>query len=280
MVGRQAVLFRAHAFSSGTHRCLGRLVSELGPEFDVWVVGFCRDPEALARFCHARTCVYDQATLSRLPYPAKLAHVRWDRIVGHNDLPVLYFFRSHPEYARYWIVEYDVRYTGNWGDLLADCGRSDAGLLGTTLQRREENPDWANWRSVATGNEEVPSAHWIKGFLPFSAVTPTVLSSIDQRYSRGWTGHCEATWPMIASLENCGIEDIGGAGSFVRTGRQLRYYWNTPLDPHLRPGSFVFRPTFSPGQDDQAWTGREAAAVEWAAVQMLAPNRLVHPVKD
>jgi hypothetical protein len=210
MTARQAILFRAHAVSPGAARCLQRLVAESGPGFDVWVVGFCRAPEALAGFGHPLACVYDQPILARLPYPAKQSAVRWERTDGHHDLPVLQFFRAHPDYARYWIIEYDVRYTGHWSALFDDCGRSDAGLLGTTLQRRQENPAWYHWASVATGAEVVAPEHWIKNFMPFVAATPALLDAIDVRYRQGWTGHYEATWPMIASLSGVGVEDIGG----------------------------------------------------------------------
>jgi hypothetical protein len=279
MAARQAILFRAHAVSPGAARCLQRLVAESGRGFDVWVVGFCRSPEALAAFGHPLTCAYDQPTLARLPYPAKQSAVRWEHSVGHHDLPVLQFFRAHPDYARYWIVEYDVRYTGFWGGLFAECGRSTAGLLGTTLQRRDEHPSWAHWPSVSTGDEVVPAAHWIKAFLPFAAATRDLLAAIDARYRQGWTGHQEAVWPMIASLTGLGLQDIGGTGSFVPRGWQRRHYWNTPLDPYLSPGSFVYRPTAVQG-DDRRWSGRDAAALAWTVSQLGIANQLVHPVKD
>lgn len=277
---REAILFRAHAVSEGARRCLARLMAEAGPEREVWVVGFCRNADALDGFGHARTLVYDEALLSALPYEARLATARWDRTTGHNDLPVLQFFREHPDYARYWVVEYDVRYTGSWRHLLDDLAARPADLLGTTVQRRAENPLWANWPSVSTGGETVAEEHWIKSFIPFGGVTPALLAAVDARYRRGWTGHCEALWPMIASLEGLSIEDIGGRGSFVPPGREGRHYWNTPMDPHLRPGSFVFRPTVAPGQDDQAWAGEDEAARRWAAGHLRTAFRLVHPVKD
>jgi hypothetical protein len=279
MSGRQAILFQAHLATPGAIRCLYRLLAEAGPGFDVWVIGLCDSPQALAGFGHARCQAYDRATLMQLPYPAKLAGVQWDRIVGDHDLPVLQFFRTHPDYARYWIVEYDVRYTGFWGKLFAECGRSSAGLLGTTLLRREEHPTWPHWPSVSTGSETVSPEHWIKAFLPFAAATHGLLAKIDARYRQGGTGHHEAVWPMVASLAGLGLEDIGGTGPFVPQAWKRRHYWNTPLDPYLSPGSFVYRPTEVQG-DDRQWSGRDPSALAWAISQQGIADQLVHPVKD
>jgi hypothetical protein len=279
MAGRQAILFRAHGYSAGAAAELQRLCRQVGGGFDVWLIGFCV-PAALAPFGHPHTLAYGVAVLSCLPYPPKLASTRWERATGSHDLPVLRFFRDHPDYERYWIIEYDVRYTGDWGALLADLSRSPAALLGTTVQRFADNPNWANWPSLNTCGEVTDQAQWIKAFMPFGCVDHAALTAIDAAYQRGWTGHAEAVWSTAVAQAGLRVEDIGGLGRFVPQGREGRYYWNSPLDPHLRPGSFVFRPTVEEGQIDQEWTGHDAATRNWVADQLAVPGRLVHPVKE
>ena len=58
---------------------------------------------------------------------------------GNTDFAILEFFRAHPGYACYWRVEYDVRFTGDWGFFFDTCATSEADLLGTTLLRRENS---------------------------------------------------------------------------------------------------------------------------------------------
>ncbi len=280
MSGREAVLFRAHRATPGTLACFERLVREVEPARDVWVVGQCEDGEALAPFRHPRCRAYSTAALAGLGYPYRRNPISLYELTGQADLPVLLFFREHPDYARYWIVEYDVRYTGNWRWLLDDCGQSQADLLGTTVMRYAENPAWANWPSVDTAPDDVPKSDWAKAFIPFGAATPRLLAAIDARCRRGWRGYFEALWGIAALHAGLAIEDIGGRGSFVPQGREGRHYWNTPQDPHLRPGSFVFRPTVAPGQNDQAWQGEDEATRRWAQQQLKTAFRLVHPVKD
>jgi hypothetical protein len=276
-MGREAILFRAHGFSAGAALELRRLTEQAGGDRDVWLVGFCEDADALERYEHERTVAFDAASLSALPYPSKIRGGDWNRMFGNNDLPVMRFFLDRPGYERVWVVEYDVRFTGRWDSLLADLSSSPADLLGTTVQTYADNPNWCNWASLT---DRVDRRHWIKGFLPFARVSHKALAAIDAGYRLGWAGHSEAVWPTLTGLAGLAIEDVGGCGRFVPAGRKDRYYHNNPLDPHLRPGSFVFRPTSVAGCDDQSWRGDDADARSWAAEAMSAPDRLVHPVKD
>ena len=68
--------------------------------------------------------------------------------LGNAELPVLLFYRHHPNYRHYWIVEYDVRYTGPWNQFFSAFTTSDAHLLGTSLVQFAECPSWSHWRSL------------------------------------------------------------------------------------------------------------------------------------
>ena len=273
---RDAVLFRAHAFTPNAAQAFNRLVAEAGGRYDIWLVGYCKSPQDLAPYGHSRTDVYNRAELCAMPYTVKLASVNWDSISGHNDLPVLRFYRAHPGYRRYWVVEYDVRYTGHWQALLDELAGSDADLLGTTVQSFHHNPNWANWEGLATGDCLLDRSLWIKSFVPFAGLSNAALAAIDLAYGHGWTGHYEATWPTIVSTAGLKVEDIGSDGPFTPPHRRGRFYTNSALDPFLAPGSFVFRPDVEGGVHT---TGDGPAARAWAADQMMIPDMLVHPVK-
>lgn len=274
-----AILFRAHAVTPGTQRALEKLVREAGPSFDVWVVGYCQQPGALDRFGHPNTVSYDRAALSELPYRVKLAGVEWTRTIGHNDLPTMRFFHDHPEYDRYWIVEYDVRFTGHWRALLTELSLSRADLLGTTVQSFDDNPAWASWPSLVTGPDRVPPKRWLKAFLPFCAVSRRGMAAIDRAYRRGWSGHYEAAWATSVALARLVVEDIGNTGRFVPRHRRGRYYVNSPLDPYLSPGSFVYRPEVAREEFFDGWNAAGHPSQAWAAANLTRPDMLVHPVK-
>ena len=180
---------------------------------------------------------------------------------GHTDLIALHFFRTHPEFAYYWFVEYDVRFSGAWRDFFSAFEHSDADFLSTSIRRASRDPNWMHWPTLHPPENENPPPvdEMLCSFMPIFRISHRGLQMIDRAYREGWTGHCEASWPTILYRAGCSIEDIGGDGEFVRPQNRNRFYTNNPSDVDLAPGSVVFRP------------------VRWKAGS--SRNRLWHPVK-
>ena len=180
---------------------------------------------------------------------------------GHTDLIGLHFFRTHPEYDRYWFVEYDVRFSGCWADFFAHFEMSQADFLSTTIRRSSSHPEWMHWPTLRVP-DQIPSlgaADRLCSFIPIVRVTRQALQAIDRAYREGWGGHCEATWPTIVHRAGLKVEDLGGDGEFVPPENRNRFYTNTPRHEDHAPGSMVFRPA------------RVSAGSQ--------PNLLWHPVK-
>lgn len=73
------------------------------------------------------------------------------------------FYQEQPDYDRYWIIENDVRFGGDWSSLFEELAASEADLLCTTVQTHADNPDWAHWHTLTTAGEEIPSRAGGKG---------------------------------------------------------------------------------------------------------------------
>jgi hypothetical protein len=164
---------------------------------------------------------------------------------GNTDFAVLDFFRARPGYDSYWRVEYDVRFSGDWRDFFDACSSSEADLLGTTLLRCEASPAWHWWASLGAPDGRLDPAKAIRGFFPVSRLTNRACALLDQKYREGWHGHIECVVPTALVHHGMRVEDIGGRGEFVPPGHEDRFYTNTPSDPCLHPGTFVFRPAFA-----------------------------------
>lgn len=185
---------------------------------------------------------------------------------GHTDLPVLHFFNDQSDFEAYWIMEYDVRFTGSWATLFRNF-EGAADFATTNLRRRPGHPDWHYWDTLRpppyySGQRPtwpIPEADQIAGFMPIYRVSARAMRMMDQLYRRGWTGHIEVTWPTLLRASGLTIEDFGAYGEFTRAGNRGRYYSSNPTTGSFAPGSFVWRPS-------KWWAG-------------LRPNRLVHPVK-
>jgi len=242
---REVILYYSHFCSPAVLREIARLRDELGSSYDIFAVGYCRSSGALSGIECVPAREYSANDLTALPYPGKAQQFDPSNFIGNADLVPMKFFLERPDYDHYWIIEYDVRFSGPWPDLFADLSASDADLLCTTMQRWPENPNWAHWNTLSTGAEDVPLEHRVKGFLPFCRASRALLAACDARYRSGWSGHSEVVWPTVASLGGFLLEDLGGNGSFTPAARRGRYYQNTPSEWSQFPGTFVFRPSFA-----------------------------------
>ena len=244
-VRREAVLYYSHFKSPAVLREVARLRDELDSRYDIFVIGYCRTPGALAGIDCVPVREYSQYDLAGLPYPGKAPRFNPYDYTGNCDLAPMKFFLEHPDYDYYWLIEYDVRFSGAWPELFGDLSRSNADLLGTTMQTWAENPRWAHWSTLVTAHEDVPMERRVKSFIPFCRASRALLQACDERYRRGWGGHAEVVWPTISSLAGLSLEDIGGTGNLTPPERRGRYYSNTPLEWSQFPGTFVYRPSFA-----------------------------------
>lgn len=213
----------------------------------------------------ARELAFTTKDLLELGYPGKSDTIQQrsgprNMKLGNAELPVLLFFRSNPHYEYYWVVEYDVRFTGCWKDLFDAFDSSQSDLLGTSLIYRHQLPQWSHWPSVSIeGQDAGDRDSWIKGFFPAYRLSARALRVMDKAYARGATGHMEGLMPTVIANAGLSIEDLGGSGPFVAPGNENRFYTNNPFSNLLSPGTFVYRPI------------RERPGSE--------PGKLWHPVK-
>jgi hypothetical protein len=185
-----------------------------------------------------------------------------DKIPGNEDGMLLSAFHRLPAYDNYWYLEYDVVYSGHWGNFFENFANNPADMLSTSIARHDRIPDWPPWKSLELPDGIVlPRQQWLRSFNPVLRLSRTALETLSSEYQQyGWAGHSECVVPTVLAYRGLRIEDIGGDGEFVPPGRENRHYRNNWLSRSLTPGTFVFRPAMS------------SAGPE--------PNLLWHPVKD
>jgi hypothetical protein len=170
-----------------------------------------------------------------------------------------------------WALEFDVDYSGSWADMFGRFAGNRADVLTTTLTPRERCRDWCLW-PAARAPSGLRDADWCRSFNPILRLSRRFARAyVAEVESGAWEGHYEFTIPTIARHLGFRIEDVARprrglpAAMLGRRGRPPLYH-NTPTDPNLGPGTFVFRP------------GRSAYFHERSAEFALA-DRLYHPVK-
>ena len=206
------------------------------------------DLEPLDRAVRDRVVALASSDLLEGGYPEKCHGEGWD-IAGNLDLAFLEFWRRRPGFDRYWFIEYDVHYEGDWGILFDYFRGSDADVLGTILFHTRDRP---HKLAVLTYPPLVVPAQvrWdvdkiVKGFFPLCRLSAAALRLMDREYRRGLGGHYEVLMPSLAVMHRLAVEDIGGRGAFVKPGNRDRFYFATPGSFTHSPGTFVFRPAIT-----------------------------------
>lgn len=178
---------------------------------------------------------------------------------GNTIFPLVDFARTH-RYSYYWLIEYDVRYTGNWAELFSYFATSHSDLLGTTLYRHEFRPSWCWWDSFKKPRfSMVRKKNWIRGLFPVMRISAQGLQVLREANRKGWRGHYEVVVPTALYHYGLTLEDFGGDGEFVGEENRNRFYTNSPSVDGLGPGTFVCPPT--------------------RPLEERLPNKLYHAVK-
>ena len=183
--------------------------------------------------------VVTSAELERaLPYPRKNAQHPGTLWPNNIDLPLMKVFADEPDYPFYWLIEYDVRYSGAWPDFFKDFDSNNSDLLGMTVFDHALRPGWAHWDSFEAP-EPVPLSERVRATLSFYRLSNRALNALDDAYRHGVSGHYEVTIPTVLKQAGLTIEDTGGDGAYVKPGSRNRRYINSPGNPGLAPGTFV-----------------------------------------
>ena len=162
-----------------------------------------------------------------LPYPRKCQAHDWD-MAGNLDVVFVEFARRLPDYGRYWFVEYDVHWEGDWRVFFEYFRRSTADVLAATIQDIADIPHKAN--PPYPIQVIPPQAGWIpdrmvKGFLPICRISRSALDALDAFYRLGGCGNYEIILASVAAQNGMSLEDFGGNGRYVRPENRTRFYF-------------------------------------------------------
>lgn len=150
-------------------------------------------------------------------------------VPGSNHFPLLKFFKENQCYDYYWLVENDVRFSGDWKDFFDSFASSTSDFLSSVIETKAENPTWYWWTSLKTGNEVIAEEKLLKSFNPIYRLSSQALVCIDAHLRIGWMGHYEVLLPTLLYNKGFLLEDFGGEGTFVRPENNAKFYDDTSM---------------------------------------------------
>lgn len=245
----EAVFFQTHLLHPEVLDRFERLRVQLPERCDLYflldVAGLTQDELGVARRAAEEallTFTFDEVARASAEYPNPWAEGSPTGLVpGNNDLLWLYLRNRIGAYERYWFIEHDVAFTGDWCTVFEYFRDRGADLLGTTLQPRSVLPEFYWWESFRAPDVSAGSS-LLRGFFPIVRVTADALDALAEVYRAGWSGHFEVVVPTALDRLGLEIEDMGGRGPHVPDGGR-RFYTNTPTRTSLAPGTFVYKPS-------------------------------------
>lgn len=150
-------------------------------------------------------------------------------VPGSNHFPLLKFFKENQCYDYYWLVEDDVRFSGDWKDFFDSFASSTSDFLSSVIETKAENPTWYWWTSLETGNEVIAEEKLLKSFNSIYRLSSQALVCIDAHLRIGWMGHYEVLLPTLLYNKGFLLEDFGGEGTFVCPENNAKFYDDTSM---------------------------------------------------
>jgi hypothetical protein len=183
---------------------------------DVWLLvdrSMANAAAVAARYprCH----LFDESQVFRLPYPK----MKGRRLLEHHHFPILDFFLQHREYDFYWVVEYDVRYTGDWRTLLDFYEKCDHDFITSHVRRFDQEPGWEDWESLRHPTKAIPREQRLRCFNVIHRLSNRALKFMHESQVDGWEGFTEVLLPTLLSQGEFKLLDFGHA---VYTARGFR----------------------------------------------------------
>jgi hypothetical protein len=169
-------------------------------------------------------------------------------VPGNTHILTIAFSECH-EYERYWFIEYDVWFAGDWGRVFRLAQESEAELIAALMESPFDDESWFHWDTI-----HLPYGEVARSFNPIRRVSERVLEKVVALLTKGYWAHNEALLASVCQNREWDMDDLN----------TLAFnHWGTPLytPPNAAAASTLdYRPVASP-----IWSRKE--------------NRLHHPVK-
>ena len=179
-------------------------------------------------------------------------------VPGHCHFPLLQFFSENPNYDYYWVIEYDVKFSGKWSHFFNYFRKIGKDFLTSNIRTYQERPNWPWWPSLRHPQKLIPYEKCLRSFNPIYRISKSSLTFLDECLKNGWKGHNEVLLPTLLYRDGFSLMDFGGKGKFTPPELKNKFYTSSERGP-LREGTLRYRPVFTE-------IGNEK-------------NKLYHPVK-
>lgn len=255
---KQVFLLLTHFYNEAIVQKYNKLRSDLdSDEYDIFVLLHSSDGTLMTSDCSIPCYVCSNEQLATLKYKS----IAPTLLPGSCHFPLMYSYLNNSRYKFYWMVEYDVCFSGGWNLLMDDFKVFEFDLLSAHVEHFDEsvNGDWTWWKRCNDSGYDISKC--IKSFNPICRFSSRALACLDSHHRMLRCAHSEVFIPTVLFHSGMTLADIGGCGEFVPSGFENKYYIR--LDG-VNNGTIRYRPEF------------DASVLD----NFQSENLIFHPVKS
>ncbi len=218
-------LFMCHTFEKETAQEYQKILRATKGIGETCVLFHFRGNKLPSKLEKSKRYSFTDESLSHLKY----SMFRKSITDGNCHFALLQFFLDNPEYDFYWLIEYDVRFSGDWRQFFNYFDRSKADLLSCYIRNYADTPNWP-WWGLKHPTKEIPLQERYASFEPIYRLSNRSLKLLDLLLRDGWRGHQEVVIPTLLYHYGFRLRDFGGEGKFVKPRDENRFYlYNSTL---------------------------------------------------
>jgi hypothetical protein len=225
---------------------------------DAFLLYHQQEPQLPAQLEKISHFAFNDATLSELNY----IPIGFRVVPGNTHFPLFDFLSRNTTYDYYWVIEDDVRFSGDWKYFFDAFSGLDRDFLSSHIRTPAQEPDWSWWHYLANPYRVIPFENRLRSFNPIYRLSAKAVRYLGEAFRAYWCGHYEVMLATLLKEGGLSMADFGGTGEFVLPGYENKFYLSASPggQGELSGGTMRYRPAF-------AATGSEA-------------NKLYHPVKS
>jgi hypothetical protein len=218
---KTAFLLLSHAIGTAILDEYAKISKAVAKNADFWLLFHKKTDNGTLPAKKFRSYVFTDRSLAILPYQTFYENAI---VPGSAHFPLMLFFHNFPDHDYYWIIEGDVRFSGKWKSFFDAFETSDSDFLTCKIRHYVEDPEWYWWPTLSHPKKEIPLAKCVASFNPIYRISRRALEYIHQMHVEGWRGHFEVLIPTLLFHGGFRLRDIGGDGTFVKSGERHRFY--------------------------------------------------------
>jgi hypothetical protein len=235
---KEVVLFISHIVNDETIKRFRKLNKDLSCRCEVyWAYHQVQDIPYFPQ--DIKTYIFNFDKLRELGYSPLYRNTIYTNV----NYILQRFYKDYPQYERYWSIEYDVVFTGNWDLLISTLENYDADLISCHIEKysADNNGDWYWWKPLFLVDCNIPIENCVKAFNPIYALSNRALNFLDDFLRKRNCAHFETLISTALYNNSFKLVDMGGIGSFTPPELRNKFYVQ---GVGVNNGTMRFRPVF------------------------------------